>query len=485
MNKGITPVRKALSLLAAILCLLLIAGCGSDNIDPTTPPTSEATQSSTEDTTIVTDPQETPTQETAAPTTPPEIKPVLVDVYADENCLIQFYTVEKDSKYCVAKFRVTNYTSRTLTFQSGCISFNGESTNNITLSDEIAPNSAGTIEMKLRDLDMEYFDIQNIQKISGDFRIIDFNDDNFYDGNQSYRIKYIDVEVPCKNATGLSVDEGTLLYDDENVTISFLHTQQSEEYTHAYFRVKNKTTEIVTIQCKGLALNGESATNVVCSENIAPLSTGNIELKCTIDTTFVDLSNITTLSGTLRVIAFDNDNFHDGNQSYSATFQFPESEPMQPNISNNDFTASVADWVTRYNEKCGDAWGADPIDSQTIPSYIDESDIFRYPITDWITLIIYPAEDATIEKVSLRFDPAGQKGAWIMRVFSLNELVLEVTYPNIDSDQANAVTAYYEDTLYSGSWNWPEQGTKGKYTKDGLDCDLYRAIDSLIFVVIP
>lgn len=81
MNKGITPVRKALSLLAAILCLLLIAGCGSDNIDPTTPPTSEATQSSTEDTTIVTDPQETPTQETAAPTTPPEIKPVLVDVY--------------------------------------------------------------------------------------------------------------------------------------------------------------------------------------------------------------------------------------------------------------------------------------------------------------------------------------------------------------------------------------------------------------------
>lgn len=485
MNKGITTVRKALSLLVVILCLLLIAGCGSENIEPTELPTSEETESSISDTTIATETQDAPTQETAEPTTPPETKPVLVDVYKDENCLIQFYTVEKDSKYYIAKFRVTNYTSRTLTFQSGCISFNGESTNNITLSDEVAPNSAGTIEMKLRDLDMEYFDIQNIHKISGGFRIIDFNDDNFHDGNQSYRIKYVDVEVPCNNITELSVDEGNLVYDDEKVTISFLHTQQGDDYTHAYFRVKNKTTEIITIQCKGLAFNGESASDVVCSEEVAPLSTGNIELKCTIDTTFVDLSNITTLSGTLRVIAFDNDNFHDGNQSYSATFQFPETQPTQPDTSNDDFTASVADWVTRYNEKCGDAWGADPIDSQTIPSYIDDSGIFRYPIAEWITLIIYPADDATIEKVSLRFDPAGQKGAWIMRVFSLNELLLEVTYPNIDSDQANAVTAYYEDTLYSGSWNWPEQGAKGKYTKDGIDCDLYRAVDSLLFVVIP
>lgn len=278
MNKGITTVRKALSLLVAILCLLLIAGCGSENIEPTELPTSEAAESSISDTTIAMETQDAPTQETATPTTPPETKPVLVDVYKDENCLIQFYTVEKDSKYYIAKFRVTNYTSRTLTFQSGCISFNGESTNNITLSDEVAPNSAGTIEMKLRDLDMEYFDIQNIHKISGGFRIIDFIDDNFHDCNQSYRIKYVDVEVPCNNITELSVDEGNLVYDDEKVTISFLHTQQGDDYTHAYFRVKNKTTEIITIQCKGLAFNGESASDVVCSEEVAPLSTGNIEL---------------------------------------------------------------------------------------------------------------------------------------------------------------------------------------------------------------
>lgn len=471
---------KRIILRLVLLLALLMTGCDSVNSEPTT---AEATQFSTAGTT--TEPQNTPTQETTAPTTPLDAKPVLVDVYADDNCLIQFYTVEKDSQYYIAKFRVTNNTIRTLTFQSGCISFNGESTNNIILSDEIAPNSAGTIEMKLRDLDMDYFDIQNIHKISGSFKIIDFNDDDFHDGHQSYRIKYVDVEVPCNNVTALSVDEGTLLYDDEKVTISFLHTQKSDDYTHAYFRVKNKTTEIVTIQCKGLALNGESATDVVCSEDVAPLSTGNIELKCTIDTTFVDFSKITTLSGTLRVIAFDNDDFHNGNQSYDATFQFPESETMRPNTSHDDFTASVADWVTRYNEKCGDVWGADPIDSRSIPSYIDDSGIFRYPIAEWITLIVYPAEDDTIEKVSLKVDPAGQKGAWIMRVFSLNELVLEATYPNIDSDQANAVTAYYEDTLYSGSWNWPEQGTKGKYTKDGIDCDFYRAIDSLLFIVIP
>lgn len=336
MYKKMITLRKIVSSLALLICLLMIAGCGPDNAAPTTNPTSEAIQSNTEDNTIATEPQDTPTHETTAPTTPPETKPILVDVYADENCLIQFYTVEKDSKDYIAKFRVTNYTERTLTFQSGCISFNGESTNNITLSDEIAPNSAGTIEMKLRELDMDYFDIQNIHKISGSFKIIDFNDDDFHDGKQSYRIKYIDVEVPCNNVTELSIDEGTLLYDDEKVTISYLNTRQGEDYTYACFRVKNKTTEIVTIQCKGLALNGESATDVVCSEDIAPLSTGNIELKCTIDTTFVDLSNISTLSGTLKVIAFDNDNFHDGKQSYSATFQFPVKESISS--TENDAT---------------------------------------------------------------------------------------------------------------------------------------------------
>lgn len=354
MNKKMIILRKIASSLALLMCLLMIAGCGSDNADPTTVPTSEAIEISTEDTTRATEPQDTTIQETTAPTTPPEAKPVLVDVYADENCLIQFYTVEKDSKYYIAKFRVTNYTSRTLTFQSGCISFNGESTNNITLSDEIAPNSAGTIEMKLRDLDMDYFDIQNIHKISGSFKIIDFNDDNFHDGKQSYRIKYIDVEVPCNNVIELSVYEGTLLYDDEKVAISYLRTQQGEDYTYAYFRVKNKTTEIVTIQCKGLALNGESATNVVCSEDVAPLSTGNIELKCTIDTTFVDLSNITTLSGMLRVIAFDNDNFHDGKQSYSATFQFPVKEPISS--TENDATEPATTEAVKTESATYDAY---------------------------------------------------------------------------------------------------------------------------------
>lgn len=221
---------------------------------------------------------------------------------------------------------------------------------------------------------------------------------------------------------------------------------------------------------------------ILCLLLIAGCGSENMEPTelCTSEATESSISDTTIATETQ-----DNDNFHDGNQSYSATFQFPENEPTQPDTSNDDFTVFVADWFTRYNEKCGDTWGADPIDSQTIPSYIDDSGIFRYPIAEWITLIIYPADDATIEEVSLRFDPAGQKGAWIMQVFSLNELLLEVTYPNIDSDHANAVTAYYEDTLYSGSWNWPERGTKGKYTKDGIDCDLYRAVNSLLFVVIP
>lgn len=150
------------------------------------------------------------------------------------------------------------------------------------------------------------------------------------------------------------------------------------------------------------------------------------------------------------------------------------------------FITSITEWACRYNEKCSEEQNDESIDTQNIASYIDDSGIFRYPIADWITLIIYPAEDTgAIKTVSLRFDPTGRKGAWILQVFSFSELLLEVTYPNIDNNQANAVTTYYEDTLYSGSWNWPEKGTVGVYAKNGIACDLYRAINSLIFVVTP
>ena len=147
---------------------------------------------------------------------------------------------------------------------------------------------------------------------------------------------------------------------------------------------------------------------------------------------------------------------------------------------------SINEWIKTFNNQYIDEIPYEPIEIQNIKNHLDESGIFRYSIAEWITLIIYPnSELSAIECISVRYDPAGQKGPWILRVFNFNEFLLEVTYPNIDSTQADAVSTHYEDTLYSGSWNWPAKGNEGVYTKNEIACDMYRAVDSLIFCITP
>ena len=77
----------------------------------------------------------------------------LTEIYNDENCAIHFYKVEEEKNKVNVYFRVNNKTGRTLTFQSDCISINGESTDNIIMSDDVSPNSSGTISMSLKNYD--------------------------------------------------------------------------------------------------------------------------------------------------------------------------------------------------------------------------------------------------------------------------------------------------------------------------------------------
>lgn len=165
----------------------------------------------------------------------------------------------------------------------------------------------------------------------------------------------------------------------------------------------------------------------------------------------------------------------------SDDISIPSSEQVQ-----EGFFISVNEWVSMFNDLCNDEMPYEPIEVADFENHLDNDGIFRYSMADWITLVIYPNnESSAIESISVRYNPAGQKGPWILRVFSLNEFLLEVTYPSIDSTQADAVSTYYEDTLYSGSWNWPEKGNKGLYDKNGITCDIYRTFDSLVFDIIP
>ncbi len=238
--------------------------------------------------------------------------PTLTTVYEDSNCKIQFYKVEKDGERANVTFRVTNYTSRTLTFQAECISLNGESTDNIIMSDDIAPNSNGSIVAKCT-IDIENFDLSNIVTIGGELRIIDFNDDKF----SSYSAIFSNIRVSSNKETILNKNEGIQLFDDENITISFLSVEEdeySEDSILVNFRVKNKTSKVLTLQGNVISLNGESTKSIIMSDAIAPYSTGNIDAKCKIDKTFLDINNITLIGGELRIIDFNSSNW----KSYSA-----------------------------------------------------------------------------------------------------------------------------------------------------------------------
>lgn len=217
--------------------------------------------------------------------------------------------------------RVKNKTDRVLTFQSDCISINGESIEDTIMSDDVSPNSNGTISMRIENYEEEYFDFSHISKLSGNFRIIDFDDDNFHNGDNSYTIEYMDIEIPGAGTPSAEGAAGENIYSDYNVDIAFLHVEDNGDDTDVVFRVKNKTQNVLTIQCAALCINGESASDIIASENIAPNSTGNISISCEFNKEFVDLNDISSINGKLRIIDFDNDYFYNGEQSYEVSFE--------------------------------------------------------------------------------------------------------------------------------------------------------------------
>lgn len=244
----------------------------------------------------------------------------LIEIYNDENCTIYFYKIEEEKNRINVYFRVNNKTGRTLTFQSDCISINGESTDNIIMSNEVSPNSNGTIRMRLSNLHEEYFDFNNISSLSCNFNIFDFNDDNFHNGKRSYSVTIDTVQIPCDSEPITSGVDGIQFYDDERISISYLNTDQDDEEIQVYFRVTNKTSDVLTLQCSSLGLNGESVSNIIASEDVAPHSSGNVSVKCKVDLNFVDIENITSLTGSLRIFAFDNPELYNGKNNYEIIF---------------------------------------------------------------------------------------------------------------------------------------------------------------------
>lgn len=102
--------------------------------------------------------------------------------------------------------------------------------------------------------------------------------------------------------------EPILLYDDDNVSISFSKVNENG----VYFSVENKTKFNITIQADSIAINGKSTNSIIMSDDVAPLSTGEIDARTS---DFPDVDSVESISGSLRVICDDDSVGH-----YNVTF---------------------------------------------------------------------------------------------------------------------------------------------------------------------
>lgn len=110
-------------------------------------------------------------------------KPVSeVLVYSDESVEIYFSEVTSNG----VVFEVKNMTDINLTFQASSVAINGVSTNDITMSDDVAPQSIGKIVARCSDFSTS----EKVYTVSGQLRVIDFS------GSwTTYDAKFVNVEI--------------------------------------------------------------------------------------------------------------------------------------------------------------------------------------------------------------------------------------------------------------------------------------------------
>ena len=170
------------------------------------------------------------------------------------------------------------------------------------------------------------------------------------------------------------------------------------------------------------------------------------------------------------------------------SFSNIESEDKSDSVDLGDggeFLSETSLYIDRFNNLYKDGI-TEGTTGQDLLEYQEEDGRVFYPVKDWITIVVSPTvENNSVDHISLRFDPVGRKGPWILDVMVMSEYLLQAVYTDIDGDDASDVTTYYEEALYDGKWNWPGKDEEGRYIKNGINCDLYRAVDSLIFVVTP
>lgn len=131
-------------------------------------------------------------------------------LYEDEKVSIYYVSADNSGVH----FQVQNHTDVNITIQADSISLNGFSANDIVMSDDVAPRSSGEIIAKCS------VNISSpIETVSGQLRIIDFND-----SFKSYDASFVNIPI-TETSSALSSPNSdystdTLLTDDSYTSVT-------------------------------------------------------------------------------------------------------------------------------------------------------------------------------------------------------------------------------------------------------------------------
>lgn len=230
---------------------------------------------------------------------------ITATLYEDETVKITFKKAEK-YKYSDDRlelyFYVENKTGKTLLIQADAVSLNGYSFCNLIMSDEVAANSIGIVNLSVEDFDFDLVNIKSIHSIGGQFRIID---DATW---KSYDALFTNVKLDGTGIGGKPTDFGydNLLYADNNCEIyygSIAKYPYSSDRAELYFYIINKSEKTLLMQADVVSINGYSFSNLIISDPVLPDTIGIINLSVgDFDFDLVDISHITKIGGQFRII---------------------------------------------------------------------------------------------------------------------------------------------------------------------------------------
>lgn len=230
---------------------------------------------------------------------------ITVILYEDNSVKITFKKAEKyrySNDEVELYFYVENKTEKTLLIQADAVSLNGYCFCDLIMSDPVAANSIGTIELGVRNFDFDLVNIDNIYSIGGQFRIIDDAT------RKSYDALFTNIQLNG-NGIGSRPSDFTcdyFLYTDNNCEIYYKSIEEypySDDQAELYFYIVNKTEKTLLIQADAISINGYSFSKLVMSDPVLPDTIGTINLTVrNFDFDLIDMNNITKIGGQFRII---------------------------------------------------------------------------------------------------------------------------------------------------------------------------------------